>query len=81
MLIDKAGCKGLRVGCATVSPQHANFFTVTPSPTARAADVLSLMRQVQERVQSTFGLWLVPEVAVWGASPASTPPATDAHHL
>ncbi len=75
MLIDKAGCKNMRVGCATVSMQHANFFTVTPGPAARAADVLTLMRQVQDKVQTTFGLWLVPEVVVWGATPAMNPPA------
>lgn len=64
MLIDRAGCKGLRVGGAEVSARHANF--ITAGPGARAADVLGLMRQVRERVHAAFGVRLEPEVVVWG---------------
>jgi UDP-N-acetylmuramate dehydrogenase len=63
MLIDRAGCKGMRVGGAEVSHRHANF--VVTDPGARARDVLSLMAQVATRVQQTFGVTLIPEVVVW----------------
>lgn len=66
MLIDKAGCKGMRVGGAEVSPQHGNF--VTTAPGATAAHVLTLMRQVRAKVQAAFGVTLEPEVVVWGDS-------------
>lgn len=65
MLIDRAGCKGLRVGNAAVSDQHANFIVASPGCTA--ADVIELMRQVRARVDVAFGLTLEPEVVLWGA--------------
>lgn len=65
MLIDQAGCKGLKVGGAMVSPQHANFVVAAPGCTA--ADILSLMRQVRDRVRARFNLTLENEVVVWGA--------------
>lgn len=66
MLIDRSGCKAMRVGGAVVSDQHANFIVAEKSA-CRAADVLDLMRQVRERVQSQFGITLEPEVVIWGA--------------
>lgn len=65
MLIDRAGCKGLRRGGAEVSPQHANFFVAHPHCTA--TDIISLMRTVRQRVREAFGIELQPEVKVWGA--------------
>lgn len=62
-LIDKAGCKGLRVGGAGVSLGHANFIVVEEG--GRADDVLRLMSEVQRRVIETFGVRLAPEVVVW----------------
>jgi UDP-N-acetylmuramate dehydrogenase len=64
LLIDRAGCKGLRVGGAEVSAAHANFLTTAPGATA--ADVLALMRQVRARVREAFGVDLRPEVRIWG---------------
>lgn len=64
LLIDRAGCKGLRVGGAVVSDQHANFIVAEKGCTA--ADVIGLMRQVRERVKAAFGVTLEPEVVVWG---------------
>ncbi|MBA4028330.1 MAG: UDP-N-acetylenolpyruvoylglucosamine reductase [Planctomyces sp.] len=64
MLIDRAGCKGLRVGGAEVSARHANF--VTAQPGALAADVIELLRQVRQRVDGAFGVRLEPEVVIWG---------------
>jgi len=64
MLIDRAGCKGLRAGGACVSEHHANF--ITTDADASASDVLSLMREVQRRVHDAFGVEIVREVVVWG---------------
>ncbi len=63
MLIDKAGCKGLRSGGACVSERHANFIVTAPG--AKARDVITLMDLVTDRVRSEFGVTLTPEVVVW----------------
>jgi UDP-N-acetylmuramate dehydrogenase len=63
-LIDEAGCKGLRVGGATVSPKHANF--IVASEGARASDVMELIGKVQGVVLARFGLHLEPEVHLVG---------------
>lgn len=63
MLLDRAGCKGMSVGGATISPRHANFFVTGPG--ARAADVITLMELGADRVLERFGLRLQPEVVVW----------------
>jgi UDP-N-acetylmuramate dehydrogenase len=63
-LIEASGGKGLAVGGATVSTKHANF--VVASPGARAADVLELIRTVQELVQTRVGVRLEPEVHLVG---------------
>ena len=47
-LIDAAGLKGTRVGDAMIAHEHANF--VINLGAATAADVLGLLRHVQERV-------------------------------
>ena len=59
-LIEKSGCKGMRVGGAMVSPVHANFFINTGGATA--ADVMELMGRVQKKVQQDCGVLLEPEV-------------------
>ena len=59
-LIEKSGCKGMRVGGAMVSPVHANFFVNTGG--AKAADVMELMGRVQKKVQQECGVLLEPEV-------------------
>jgi UDP-N-acetylmuramate dehydrogenase len=64
-LIEAAGLKGFRVGGAEVSPMHANYFVNTGGATA--ADVRSLIQQVQRRVESEFGALLEPEVKMIGA--------------
>jgi UDP-N-acetylmuramate dehydrogenase len=63
LLIDLAGCKGLRVGGAAVSTRHANFIVTDDGALAR--DVISLMDQVTRRVRDAFGMTLQPEVVVW----------------
>lgn len=62
-LIDEAGCKGLRIGGAEVSDEHANFIFTHDGATAR--DVLALMDAVAERVRERFGVELEREVVVW----------------
>lgn len=63
MLIDRAGCKGMRVGGASVSSVHANFFVVEPG--AKARDVIDLMGRVRQRVIDVFGVALDREIVVW----------------
>ena len=61
-LIEQAGLKGLTVGGAQVSEKHAGFIINVGSATC--ADVLELVRQVQQRVKTTFGVDLEMEVRV-----------------
>jgi UDP-N-acetylmuramate dehydrogenase len=63
MVIDRAGCKGLSIGGATVSERHANFFPVRSD--ALAAEVIALMEEVERRVLDRFGIVLEREVVVW----------------
>ncbi|MEM0914030.1 MAG: UDP-N-acetylmuramate dehydrogenase [Planctomycetota bacterium] len=68
-LIDAAGLKGLRIGCASVSEVHANFISVDQSAKSgggRADDVLALIERVAEAVESRFGVRLERELVVWG---------------
>lgn len=63
-LVEAAGCKGLRVGSAMVSTQHANF--IRADPDGSAEDVMSLMREVARRVRSHSGVRLCPETRLIG---------------
>ncbi len=65
-LIDQAGLKGVRIGAAQVSEQHANYIRNVDVSQARAADFLSLIAQVRERVAQRFGVRLELEIAVLG---------------
>lgn len=67
-LIEAAGLKGVRIGGAEVSEQHANFI-VNPGGVdcATAADVMALIVHVQQTVDAHFGLQLEPEVQLVGA--------------
>ncbi|MGC2889907.1 MAG: UDP-N-acetylmuramate dehydrogenase [Candidatus Acidiferrum sp.] len=64
-MIDDLGLKGLSVGDARVSDRHANFFVNAGK--ASAKDMLSLIADVRERVQKSFGVILEHEVVVWNA--------------
>jgi UDP-N-acetylmuramate dehydrogenase len=66
-LIEAAGCKLLRVGGIEVSGIHANYFVNTGDGTCK--DFLALMQEVVHRVQGEFGIFLEPEVRIWGAAP------------
>ena len=63
-LIDETGLKGLQVGGAQISTKHAGF--VVNSGNATAADVLNLIKEVQERVYAKNGVRLFPEVRIIG---------------
>ncbi|MBW2037180.1 MAG: UDP-N-acetylmuramate dehydrogenase [Deltaproteobacteria bacterium] len=63
-LIEKAGLKGFRVGNAEVSTKHANFILNTGG--ACAAEVIALMKHVQQEVLSKFEINLEPEVRIVG---------------
>lgn len=61
-LIDQCGLKGYRVGGAEVSTKHAGF--VINAGGATCADVLQLIRDVQEKVKNDTGFSLEPEVEI-----------------
>jgi UDP-N-acetylmuramate dehydrogenase len=63
-LIEEAGLKGTRVGGAEISQQHANFI-VNPG-NATADDVYALMQLAQTRVFERTGIWLQPEIELFG---------------
>jgi UDP-N-acetylmuramate dehydrogenase len=63
-LIEAAGLKGHQIGGAQVSEKHANFFLNTGGATA--ADILALIEYAREAVYRKFGVWLEPEVKIWG---------------
>jgi UDP-N-acetylmuramate dehydrogenase len=64
-MIDELGLKGLSVGDARVSDRHANFFVNAGK--ASAKDMLALISNVRERVQSAFSVELEHEVVIWNA--------------
>ncbi|MDP2644173.1 MAG: UDP-N-acetylmuramate dehydrogenase [Desulfobacterales bacterium] len=63
-LIDMAGLKGKKIGNAAISTKHANFIVNTGG--ASAADILSLMKIVQDTVWENFKIELKPEVKIIG---------------
>jgi UDP-N-acetylmuramate dehydrogenase len=63
-LLDQAGCRGLTVGGARLSPKHANF--VENTGRATTADILAVMTAARKRVKERFGVVLEPEVQVLG---------------
>jgi len=64
-LIDRAGLKGSRIGGASVSPVHANFFVNDGG--ALAADVASLIERARDEVERRFGVRLREEIVRLGA--------------
>jgi UDP-N-acetylmuramate dehydrogenase len=74
-LIDAAGCKGLRLGSAEVSPKHANFFQADAG--GSADDLRALMEAVRRRVRDHSGVDLRPETRLVGfhnPQPRAEPP-------
>ncbi len=63
-LIDEAGMRGHTCGGAQVSTKHCGF--VVNTGTASAQDVLRVIRDVQKSVAAQSGIYLEPEVRMWG---------------
>jgi UDP-N-acetylmuramate dehydrogenase len=63
-LIEEAGLKGERIGGAMISPKHAGF--ILNMDNASAADVLSLIRKIEDKVWQRFGVKLEREVKLIG---------------
>jgi UDP-N-acetylmuramate dehydrogenase len=66
-LIDKAGCRGLIVGDAQVSPMHCNFLINRGAATA--ADIETLGDEVRARVKAATGVelhWEIKRIGVKG---------------
>lgn len=62
--IDEAGLRGVRIGQARVSEQHANWIVNEGGATAR--DVETLIRLMRDRVKEKCGILLEPEVVIVG---------------
>jgi UDP-N-acetylmuramate dehydrogenase len=64
-LIDQAGCRGLTLGAAQVSPMHCNFLINQGG--ANAADIEELGETVRERVRESCGVdleWEIKRIGV-----------------
>lgn len=60
-LLDRAGCKGLRIGGARVTEFHANIVAVDGAVTA--SDVLALAMKLRNRAAQDGGVTLTPEIS------------------
>ncbi|MBM3570609.1 MAG: UDP-N-acetylmuramate dehydrogenase [Alphaproteobacteria bacterium] len=70
-LIDRAGCRGLRQGGATVSEMHCNFLINTGG--ASAADIEGLGEEVRRRVREHSGVELQWEIRRVGIPAGGAP--------
>ncbi len=71
LLVDRAGCKGLRVGGIAVSEVHANFLVNLDGGSAE--DALALVEQVRDRVFQEKGIELETEVRIVGEQGIENP--------
>ena len=69
-LVDRAGCRGLRIGDAQVSDLHCNF--LINHGAATAAEIEALGEEVRRRVLETTGVELEWEIKRIGAAVASS---------
>jgi len=66
-LIERAGfARGARDGAVGLSTRHS--LAIVCHDGARARDVLAFARRLRDGVEARFGVRLVPEPVVWGAS-------------
>jgi len=65
-VIEELGLKGVKIGQAQISPDHANFIVNLGG--AKAADVYALIRLVQKEAAAR-GITMEPEVRLWGEFP------------
>ncbi len=66
-VVDRVGMRGARRGDAQISEHHANF--IVNHGSARADDVLGLMIETRRRGHEQLGVWLEPEICLWGFDP------------
>ena len=66
-LIDRAGCRGLKIGGAQVSDKHTNFLINTGAATA--SDIEKLGEEVRRRVFDKTGITLEWEIRRLGELP------------
>jgi len=62
LLIQKAGCAGMRIGDAEVSSHHANFIINKGKATAK--DIIRLIEEVRRIVKEKFGITLETELEI-----------------
>jgi UDP-N-acetylmuramate dehydrogenase len=70
-LVDRAGCRGLRIGDAGVSDLHTNFLVNRGQ--ASAAEIEALGEEVRRRVRDMSGIdlhWEIKRIGVAAAAPA-----------
>lgn len=63
-LIEAAGCKGMSIGGALLSPEHANFIINTGN--ANSNEIYQLIQEIQKRVKDQSGVELQPEIMLVG---------------
>ena len=63
-LIEKSGCKGMKIGGASISNVHANF--IINNGQATATDIECLGKSVVKKVQNKFGTKLKWEIKIIG---------------
>ncbi|MGB9694444.1 MAG: UDP-N-acetylmuramate dehydrogenase [Caldisericaceae bacterium] len=63
-VLEEVGCKGMQVGGAKISEKHANF--IVNLGNATASDVLSLIKEAQQRVYKQKDLILELEIKLVG---------------
>ena len=64
VLIDKAGCKGMNNGDASVSTTHSNF--IINNGAATALEIENLGKKIINQVQEKFGITLEWEIKIIG---------------
>ncbi|MBT07204.1 MAG: UDP-N-acetylenolpyruvoylglucosamine reductase [Rhodospirillaceae bacterium] len=69
-LIESAGCRGLRIGKAMVSPKHCNFLINTGGATS--ADIEKLGEELRRRVREQSGIELRWEIQRIGSAEIPT---------
>ncbi len=63
-LVEEAGLKGVRSGDVKISEVHGNY--IVNLGNARASDVLSIISLIRDKIYSTRGVVLEPEIKVVG---------------
>jgi UDP-N-acetylmuramate dehydrogenase len=62
-IIAQAGCRGMRVGGASIHGTHANYVTVQAG--ASSDDVRALVEMVRTQVRQRLGVELTPQIESW----------------